>query len=378
MKQETDPFVLEARNLMAAGDLDGLRRGLPEIARKAAEAGALESAALLWIEWAVHAQEPASAEVLEALARAGDLAETAQAAEVAVRAHLERAVRLEALGRIREALDWAKRADAWAEVAGDRVLWAVVLLTLSRLFRWAGETESARQAAEMAVSFGHEVQNRSVQGMGLAALAEARLAEGDVEGAAEAARGAEVLGQDLKDPALWAQAASIRSACALAMGRPREAQGFLEEARQAFQEAEAGSEDGLALLQAQAAWALGDLEGAEAALARACGGTDSTLVAMAGVERVVALCAMGQFEEARHLVEEGLERVRQAAIPRLKVLGLMRAAQALWALQRPEQAIEVAGEAMRLARVEAPDLAASARVLCEEMTTAHVTRPGLA
>ncbi len=53
-----------------------------------------------------------------------------------------------------------------------------------------------------------------------------------------------------------------------------------------------------------------------------------------------------------------------------------RSALRRWLRYRPIR--PVVQEAMRLARVEAPDLAASARVLCEEMTTAHVTRPGLA
>ncbi len=208
--------------------------------------------------------------------------------------------------------------------------------------------------------------------------AEARLAGGDVTGADEAARAASDLGSEGADPGLRAQVLTVRCACALLAGRATEAKEFLAGAREEARRAEAvEAAEGLDLVEAQVSLALGEPEKAE----RTLGGlasSDSAVAAAAGVDRLRVLAALGRRDAAPDAMARALDRVRGCPNPRVRVLGLVQAAQALWLLDDPDHAVEVAREALELARSEAPDLVAAVRVLVEQMMSARVTGPGLA
>lgn len=374
---EGNRFIVEARAVASSKDRALLANRLPELARQASEEGDSRAAALLWLESALLRDRLTSDDLFRCLDLAVQEAAKAEEPEIAARACLERALRLEALGHIREAVEWAKRADAWAEASENRLVWGLVLLTLSRLFRWAGQLSEAEQAAEMVVVFGHEVDNSSLVQSGLIALAEARLALGHVSGAEEAALGAASLSPG--HPATRAHILLLQGVCALRSGRPNEARDLLASARGLLCEAGADPSAvmGAELLEAQATAALGDLDGSAGTFRRVAS-SEFGLNAVAGADLLSVLAASGNRDEIPHLVQGVIEKARGCPIPRIRVLTLVQVGMALWSLGRAEDALSLVREALELARSEAPDLMAPARVLLDEMTCAATTGPGLA
>lgn len=374
---QDNPFLVEARALTSHGDRVLLSRQLPELARQASDAGDSWAAALLWLESATIQGDATSTETLEWLGLAEQEAAKAGEPEVAARACLEHAVRLEALGRLHEAVEWAKRGDAWAEASGNRLVWGLVLLTLSRLFRWTGRLVEAQQASEMAVAMGHEDGISSLVLFGLIALAEARLASGQVFEAEEAALGAASLAPD--GVATRVYLLLLQAACALRSGRPNAARALMAAARTLLSEGrfDPSALAGADLLDAQVAVALGDWGGAREALSRVTT-PESGLDVLAGVDLLSVLAASGERDDASRLMRTLVRRVHACPIPRLRVLTLVQIGMVAWTLQRTDEAMSFVREALDLAATEAPDLVAPARVLLDEMLCNATSGPGQA